>query len=54
MVEQVKNMIAGIVLAILAYLEPIEGDLKSLFLVFFFFFFFWNLSGMVIVDVCSF
>lgn len=47
MVEQVKNMIAGIVLAILAYLEPIEGDLKSLFLVFFLNFLFGYLSGMV-------
>ena len=47
MVEQVKNMIAGIVLSILAYLEPIDGELKSLFLVFFLNFVFGYLSGMV-------
>ena len=47
MVEQVKNMIAGIVLSILAYLEPIDGELKSLFLVFFLNFIFGYLSGMV-------
>ena len=47
MVEQAKNMIAGIVLSILAYLEPIDGELKSLFLVFFLNFIFGYLSGMV-------
>ena len=40
-------MIAGIVLSILAYLEPIDGELKSLFLVFFLNFVFGYLSGMV-------
>lgn len=40
-------MIAGIVLSILAYLEPIDGELKSLFLVFFLNFIFGYLSGMV-------
>lgn len=47
MIEQIKNMIVGIVLAILAYLEPIDGELKSLFLVFFLNFVFGYLSGMV-------
>lgn len=47
MIEQIKNMIVGIVLAILAYLEPIDGELKSLFLVFFLNFIFGYLSGMV-------
>jgi len=45
--EQVKNIIATIVLAILAYLEPIEGELKTLLLVFFLNFFFGYLSDMV-------
>lgn len=40
-------MIVGIVLAILAYLEPIDGELKSLFMVFFLNFVFGYLSGMV-------
>lgn len=47
MIEQIKNMAVGIVLAILAYLEPIDGELKSLFLVFFLNFIFGYLSGMV-------
>lgn len=47
MIEQIKNMIVGIVLAILAYLEPIEGELQSLFLVFFLNFLFGYLSDMV-------
>ena len=47
MIEQIKNMIVGIVIAILAYLEPIEGELQSLFLVFFCNFLFGYISGMV-------
>lgn len=47
MIEQIKNMAVGIVLSILAYLEPIDGELKSLFLVFFLNFIFGYLSGMV-------
>ena len=47
MIEQIKNMAVGIVLSILAYLEPIDGELKSLFLVFFLNFVFGYLSGMV-------
>ncbi len=47
MIEQIKNMAVGIVLSILAYLEPIDGELKSLFLVFFLNFIFGYLSDMV-------
>lgn len=47
MIEQIKNVIVGILIAILAYLEPIEGELKTLFLVFFLNFLFGYLSGMV-------
>jgi hypothetical protein len=47
MIEQIKNMAVGIVLAILAYLEPIDGELLSLFVVFFLNFLFGYLSGMV-------
>lgn len=47
MIEQIKNIIIGIVLAIIAYLEPIDGELKTLFLVFFLNFLFGYLSGMV-------
>jgi len=47
MLEQIKNLIIGIVLAVLAYLKPIEGELWSLFLVFFLNFLFGYLSGMI-------
>lgn len=47
MTEQIKNVIIGIILAIIAYLEPIEGELQTLFLVFFLNFLFGYLSGMV-------
>lgn len=47
MIEQIKNMAVGIVLAILAYLEPIESELQSLFLFFFLNFLFGYLSDMV-------
>lgn len=47
MIEQIKNMAVGIVLAILAYLKPIDGELLSLFVVFFLNFLFGYLSGMV-------
>jgi hypothetical protein len=47
MFEQVKNVVVGIAMAILAYLKPIEGELWSLFLVFFLNFFFGYLSGMI-------
>lgn len=47
MFEQVKNVVVGIAMAILAYLKPIEGELWCLFLVFFLNFFFGYLSGMI-------
>lgn len=47
MFEQVKNVVVGIAMAILAYLKPIEGELWSLFQVFFLNFFFGYLSGMI-------
>ena len=47
MLEQIKNVIVGIVTAVLAYLKPIEGELWSLFLIFVLNFAFGYLSGMV-------
>lgn len=47
MIEQVRNGLAGILMAILAYLRPIEGELWSLFLIFFLNFVFGYLSGML-------
>lgn len=47
MTEQIKNVIVGIILAVLAYLEPIHAELQTLFLVFFLNFLFGYLSGMV-------
>lgn len=47
MLEQVKNAIVGIAMAILAYLKPIEGELWSLFLIFVLNFAFGYLSGMI-------
>ena len=47
MIEQVKNIIVGIILSVLAYLKPIEGELWSLFLIFFVNFIFGYLSGMI-------
>lgn len=47
MLEQVKNMIVAVVLAVIAYLKPIEGELWSLFLIFFLNFLFGYLSGMI-------
>ena len=47
MFEQIKSFIVGIVMAVLAYLKPIEGELWSLFLVFFLNFVFGYLSGMI-------
>lgn len=48
MFEQVRNFIVGIVMAVLAYLRPIEGELWSLFLIFFLNFVFGYLSGMIV------
>ena len=47
MIEQIKDMIVGVLLAVLAYLRPIEGELWSLFLVFALNFLFGYLSGMI-------
>jgi glucan phosphoethanolaminetransferase (alkaline phosphatase superfamily) len=47
MTEQIKNVIISVILAILAYLEPIEAELQTLFLVFFLNFLFGYISGMV-------
>ncbi len=47
MIDQIKNVIFGIVMAILAYLKPIEGELWSLFLIFLINFIFGYLSGMI-------
>ncbi|MBR4269632.1 MAG: hypothetical protein IKQ47_07625 [Prevotella sp.] len=46
-IEQTKQLIVGIVIAVLAYLKPIEGELWSLFLIFFVNFLFGYLSGMI-------
>ena len=45
--EQVKNVIIGIFLSVLAFLKPIEGELWSLAIIFFINFFFGYLSGMI-------
>lgn len=47
MLEQIKNVLVGILLSVLAYLKPIEGELWSLFLIFFLNFLFGYLSGMI-------
>jgi len=47
MFEQVKNVLVAVVLSVLAYLKPIEGELWSLFLIFFVNFVFGYLSGMI-------
>jgi len=47
MADKVKDIIIGVVLAILAYLRPIEGELSSLMIVFVLNFIFGYLSGMI-------
>ena len=47
MIEQAKNVLIGILTAVLAYLHPIEGELWSLFLIFFLNFASGYLSGMI-------
>ena len=47
MAEQIKNVAVGILIAILAYLEPIKAELLTLFLVFVLNFLFGYISGMV-------
>lgn len=47
MADRIKDIIVGVVLAILAYLKPIEGELLSLMIVFVLNFVFGYLSGMI-------
>ena len=47
MTDKVKDIIIGVVIAILAYLKPIEGELSSLMIVFVLNFIFGYLSGMI-------
>lgn len=47
MADKVKDIIISVVLAILAYLKPIEGELSSLMIVFVLNFIFGYLSGMI-------
>lgn len=47
MADKIKDIIIGVVLAILAYLKPIEGELSSLMIVFVLNFIFGYLSGMI-------
>lgn len=47
MIENIRSLFVGIALAVLAFLQPIEGELKSLMIVFFFNFLFGYLSGMI-------
>lgn len=47
MLEQVKHVLTGITLSLLAYLKPIEGELWSLFLIFFLNFIFGYLADMI-------
>ena len=43
----IREVIAGIIIAVLAYLKPIESELWTLFLIFFINFLFGYLSGMI-------
>ena len=47
MIENVRSLLVGIALAVLAFLKPIGGELLSLTVVFFLNFLFGYLSGMV-------
>ena len=47
MADRIKDIVAGVVLALLAYLKPIEGELSSLMIVFALNFVFGYLSGMI-------
>lgn len=46
-IEQAKHLLVGVLLSVLAYLRPIEGELWSLFLIFALNFLFGYLSGMI-------
>lgn len=47
MANYLRELIAGIVLAVIAYLKPIEAELWTLFLIFFTNFLFGYLAGMI-------
>lgn len=47
MVGHIKDVLIGVILAIVAYLKPIESELWTLFLIFFCNFLFGYLSGMI-------
>lgn len=47
MADRIKDIVVGVVLALLAYLKPIEGELSSLMIVFALNFIFGYLSGMI-------
>ena len=47
MIEQIRNFCVGVVMSLLAYLRPIEGELWALFLIFFVNFIAGYLAGMI-------
>ena len=47
MAERIKDIVVSVVLAVLAYLKPIEGELTSLMIIFFLNFVFGYLSDMI-------
>lgn len=47
MLDQVRNLIVGIVMSVLAYLKPLEGELWALFMIFVVNFIFGYLAGMI-------
>ncbi len=47
MANYLRELIAGIVLAVIAYLKPLEAELWTLFLIFFTNFLFGYLAGMI-------
>lgn len=47
MANYLRELLAGIVLAVIAYLKPIEAELWTLFLIFFTNFLFGYLAGMI-------
>ncbi len=47
MIEQIRSVIVAVILSVLAYLRPIEGEMWSLFLIFALNFLFGYLAGMI-------
>ena len=47
MAERLRELLVGVVIAVIAYLKPIDGELKTLALVFFLNFVFGYISGMI-------